>query len=51
MNKKLLYSAPEAIALVVQSEGVVCSSLNDVDGVTITDGVLDDWTDGGSLLL
>lgn len=42
MNKKLLYTAPEAEAFVIQSEGVVCAS---TDSITIVD-----WEDDGQPL-
>ncbi len=38
MNKKLLYTAPEAEAFVIQSEGVVCASTDSLAITPVDDG-------------
>lgn len=52
MSKKLFYNAPVAEPLVVQAEGVVCTSGNAFSGSGIESGVLDDLgTLGGAPLI
>lgn len=44
MKEKELYTSPEVDVFVVQTEGVICQSIN---GSSIDNGTLDDWTNGG----
>lgn len=58
MTKKLLrintpgtYVAPECRNLSIQTGRLICGSLDALLGAEIEDGVLDDWTNGGTVLL
>ena len=58
MTKKLLrtstlgaYVAPECKNLSIQTGRLICGSLDAVLGAEIEDGILEDWTEGGTVLL
>ena len=58
MTKKLLrtntpgvYVAPECSNLSIQTGRLICGSLDAVLGAEIEEGILEDWTEGGTVLL
>lgn len=46
MIKKDFYTSPEVDVFTVQTEGVICQSTTETDGISIAD-----WTDGLDLII